>query len=87
MRIGSVFAVILLAGCAVGPTLEDLESRALLTGNWAEVEKRENALARRQQRAGVQCPTGYVSLCIERFGDSDCGCLHRDGIRTLITGR
>jgi hypothetical protein len=83
MRIVSVFATFLLAGCAVGPTMGELESQAMLTGNWAEVERRERTLARRQSQRGLQCPAGYTSYCADRFGDMRCGCLQRDGIRVV----
>ena len=80
MRLVSVFASVLLAGCVAGPTMHELESRAMLTGNWADVEKRERSLARRQAQLGPQCPSGYVSYCEVRFGERRCECLERDDI-------
>jgi hypothetical protein len=87
MRILVVFALVLLGGCAAGPSLEELESRAMLTGNWAEVEKRERVLALRQAQRGPQCPVGYVSYCEERYGDRRCGCLQLEGARVVVLRR
>ena len=87
MKIVGVFTILLLAGCAAGPTLQELENQAMLTGNWAEVEKRERAIARRQPFAGMECPAGYILYCEDRFGDMSCGCLERGGYRLILTRR
>ncbi|MCH7538407.1 MAG: hypothetical protein IID57_11200, partial [Proteobacteria bacterium] len=45
---GILVLLLMLGGCAVVPTLEDLEDQALLTGDWSQVENRERTIARRQ---------------------------------------
>lgn len=75
MRFLSVFALVLLSACATGPTLEELEDQAMLTGNWAEVEKRERSLVARQARQGLQCPDGSISYCKGRYGGMRCTCM------------
>lgn len=84
MRFLSVFALVLLSACATGPTLEELEDQAMLTGNWAAVEHRERSLARRQARQGLQCPAGYLSYCEDRYGDARCSCVPQDSIRVFV---
>lgn len=87
MKIVGAFALLVLAACAGVPTLEELEDQAMLTGNWAAVEKRERAIARRQPMAGVQCPAGHILFCEDRFGELACGCMERSGYRIIMTGR
>ncbi|MDH5304740.1 MAG: hypothetical protein OEW64_11685 [Gammaproteobacteria bacterium] len=87
MRFLSVLALVFLAACASGPTLGELEDQAMLSGNWAEVEKRERSLARRQAQRGLQCPTGYLSYCEDRYGDRSCSCVQREGFRIVVQQR
>jgi hypothetical protein len=61
-----ILAFCVLAGCATGPTLEQLEADALMTGDWSLVEKREQQLRRRQMRAAYQCPNGYIAFASYR---------------------
>jgi hypothetical protein len=82
-----MFVLVLLAGCATGPTMDELETRAFISGDWSLVEKRERALARRQLYAGPQCPHGYIAYCEERFGDKTCSCVKTDAIRALFSNR
>lgn len=84
MRSAIIFIVIgLLAGCAAGPTLEELEARALVTGDWSLVEKREAQLARRN-RPTIHCPSGKVSYCESYVGQSRCGCISDDLSRVML---
>ena len=72
----SLFLV--LAGCTVAPTLEELEFAALQSGDWSEVKKRERAIARREARMAKQCPVGRMRVCIKRATANECGCVARD---------
>lgn len=83
----SAVVLFLLVGCSVGPTMEELESQALLTGDWSRVEKRERTLVRRQLRAGIQCPNGYIGYCVDQIVAKRCTCLERDALRFVLSGR
>ena len=87
MKILIVLVLVGLAGCTGSPTLEELETQALLTGDWAAVESRERSLARRQARQGPSCPMGYVAYCEDRFYDKVCTCLDRASMGTVLTIR
>jgi hypothetical protein len=87
MKILSVLILVGLAGCTIGPTLEELETQALLSGDWSAVEKRERSLARRQARQGPNCPAGYVAYCEDRFYDNVCTCLQREAMSIALTIR
>lgn len=77
---GMVVAAILLSGCAATTSLEELEQRAMLTGDWSEVEQREKIIARRKARQGPSCPSGQVAVCQRRLGESRCACVNNDAI-------
>jgi hypothetical protein len=87
MRILSVLILVGMAGCAVSPTFEELETQALLSGDWSAVEKRERLLARRQARQGPNCPAGYVAYCVDRFYDNECTCLRREAMSIALSFR
>jgi len=90
MRITKIFSVIVMlamAGCATGPSMEALESQALLTGDWGAVEKRERALARRQARQAPSCSDGRVAFCEYRLNQKVCSCLSRESMRMALTFR
>ena len=87
MKIATLFALILLVGCVVRPTTDELQTRAFLSGDWSAVEKREQAILRRESRNGFQCPANYVGYCENRFGDMRCSCVNRSTIRMLLYGQ
>jgi len=66
--------MIVLAGCASRPTLEQLQQDALVTGDWSAVEKREQFLRKIRGRSDVYCPQGTTMVCIDGEGDEDCIC-------------
>ncbi len=74
----------ILAGCAARPTLEELESQAMLTGDWSAVERRERAIERRRQRAGIECPTGMTAYCEVHAGHRQCTCISSDALSLVI---
>lgn len=84
MRFLSVFALVLLAGCTTWPMLEELENQAVRSGNWAEVEKREGSLARRQARQAPKCPSGYIAYCEGQYRDWRCECHEKDNILRMF---
>ena len=82
-----LFALILLAGCGSFTSLEQLESEALLTGDWSAVDKRERIIARRKLDAGPTCPSGTIAYCQSFASDSRCTCVEADVIHTLLGDR
>ncbi len=87
MKILIVLVLVGLAGCTVSPTPEELETQALLTGDWSAVESRERSLARQKARISPSCPSGYVTYCEDRFYDTVCACLDRVSLGTVLTIR
>lgn len=73
-----VFALVLFAGCAADPTMEELEREAMQTGDWSKVEDREQRRAQRIGRAQNECPDGFAVLCRSEVGFEDCDCVNRE---------
>ena len=80
----AMLGVLILSGCGTFKSMEELESEAMLTGDWSLVEQRERILARREQERGLQCPTGQVSYCERIVGRSDCKCISNDAMRDVL---
>ncbi len=79
-----ILALCLLAGCTVGPTLEQLEAEALISGDWSAVERREAAIAKRRARNGPVCQAGLVAVC-ERYSSYErCSCVAGGDVYTLV---
>lgn len=87
MRVLVILGAMFLGGCGSFASIEELESQALLTGDWSEVEKREWIIARREARRGIQCPAGYISYCDQRIGNNECTCVDNDVISDVFAGR
>lgn len=81
-----MFTLCVLGGCAVGPSLDELEAQALVTGDWSLVERREAQIARRQQR-GPSCPPGSVAYCETFMADKRCSCVSQSAFYSLINIR
>ncbi len=61
---------ILLSGCGTITTLEELEAEALVTGDWTQVERREDKLkyeAAMVAKSADCDDKGTVMVCEERF--------------------
>lgn len=84
MKVLAIIGVLFLTGCGSFTSLEDLEHQAMLTGDWSAVEERERVIARRKERAGIQCPSGYVSYCQRNVGSNDCQCIDNDVMRDVL---
>ena len=80
----AALAVLTLSGCGTFQSMEELEREAMLTGDWSAVEQRERALARREERRGVQCPSGQVSYREKYVGHLDCTCISNDAMRDVL---
>lgn len=81
---GILVLLLMLGGCAVVPTLEELEDQALLTGDWSQVEKRERTIARRQAGEPLDCAAGYVSYCETRIANTQCRCVSYTVMRDMF---
>ena len=77
-------ALTLLAGCAGFIPMEELESQAFATGDWSAVEQRERLIERRNLRAYMQCPPGYIGYCQEDFGQKGCGCVESEVVNAFL---
>jgi hypothetical protein len=75
MKMLSILLISALVGCAGQQTLEELEKEALISGDWTEVEKREQLLARKSKREGQDCPDGLTNICVEQGMKASCECL------------
>ena len=85
MKVLALMMICGLAGCAVGPTLEQLEKQAMFTGDWSEVERRERMLVRRNLRAGIQCPPGTIGYCEVRLSDRRCTCVSSRALSVMLS--
>lgn len=84
MRGTTIFIALgMLAGCATGPSLEELEAQALITGDWSLVERREAQLARRDPHR-INCPSGSMSYCESTMAGSRCGCISDELSRVIL---
>ena len=64
-----------IAGCAGQTTVEELEDKAVVTGNWSKVEERERLLQQQDKKFGPDCPNGLTTLCYEVGLSVRCGCV------------
>lgn len=83
MKYAALLGFLLLTACATVPTLDELEHRAMLTGDWTEVERREKVIARRAAERGINCPAGYVSFCVKGVRN-ECSCVDRDTLANFF---
>lgn len=70
-----VLLACVLIACAPLPTYEQLETEAMLTGDWSAVEKRERAMIRHGSLKPIQCPSEFVAVCINEIGKLRCSCV------------
>lgn len=82
-----VLALCLLAGCTAGPTLEQLEATALVTGDWSAVEARERSVQRRKMRSGSYCQPGYIAVCERWVSEERCTCVDRRAVMSSLSFR
>ncbi len=73
MKFVILFTLVIVVGCAPSPTLEELEKEASITGDWTEVEWREERIKKRLEE--LYCPFGQSNTCIEEQSGIQCYCL------------
>lgn len=79
----AVVAVVGTSGCSSRPTMEQLEKEAIATGDWSEVQKREE-MNRRMGRVDPdrQCPSGESLLCRQAGERENCECVESNWLRS-----
>ena len=70
-----LFTLVIAAGCASRPTLEQLEDEAMTTGEWTAVERREEVIKERRESTAPGCPVGLIKKCFEEQSGIQCYCL------------
>ena len=76
-----IVILVLLAGCSAHISLEQLESEALMSGDWSRVEQRERMIARRSFHSSLNCPPGTMGFCQKGGAREKCGCIDRTVVR------
>ena len=82
MRIITVLLLALaISACASKPSLEELEEQAMVSGDWAAVEHREEMVKNRRLKSAPHCPRGQTKVCVENGSGIDCYCAQPVGGR------
>jgi hypothetical protein len=72
----AVLAMIVLAGCAARPSLQELEEEAMATGDWSRLEHRAMMDRKMGRIDGEEkCDNGYVLHCQAKGEREVCGCI------------
>ncbi len=77
MNILMLCALVLVIGCATRPTLEQLENEASTTGDWTDVEWREELIKERLESTAPGCSVGLSKKCFEELSGIQCYCIKR----------
>ena len=70
-----LFTLVIVAGCASRPSLENLEDEAMTTGDWTTVERREEVIKERLESTAPGCPVGWTKRCVEEQSGIQCYCI------------
>ena len=74
MKFVILFTLVIVVGCAPTP-LEELEKEASITGDWTEVEWREERIKKRLRDVASDCPYVSSNNCIEERSGLQCYCV------------
>ncbi len=74
MKFVILFTLVIVVGCAPTP-LEELEKEASITGDWTEVEWREERIKKRLRNVESECPYVSSNNCIEERSGLQCYCV------------
>ena len=74
MRILALLCFFVLTGCASRPSLEELEDNAGKTGDWTDVERREELDKKRLESTAPGCSVGLRKDCVEEQSGIVCYC-------------
>lgn len=75
MKFVILFSLVVVASCALSPTLEQLEDEAITTGDWTAVERREEVVKERLETSAPGCPVGLIKKCVEEPSGIQCYCI------------
>jgi hypothetical protein len=79
MKFVILFTLIIVAGCSLRSTLGQLEDDAIITGDWAAVERREELdkewLEASDPGCLPGCLPGLTKVCIEEPSGIQCYCI------------
>ncbi len=77
MNIVILVMLAIVVGCAQRPALERLEGEALVTGDWTDVERREELIKKRLESTAPGCSVGLSKKCFEELSGIQCYCIKR----------
>ena len=82
LTVMSLCGLLLVAGCASRPTMEELEKEAQATGDWTAVQQRR-AMDRKMGRVDPNqvCAAGYALLCEQKGEREECACVSSNTLR------
>lgn len=75
MRFVILFTFVTVVSCTPQPTLEQLEVKALTTGEWTTVERHEELIKKRLESRAPSCLKGLKKYCVEEQSGIQCYCL------------
>lgn len=75
MRILILVLIVTLAACASKPTLEELEDEAMISGDWSEVERREEIQKGLRGKSAQRCPDKHTVVCEQLGASESCECV------------
>ena len=75
--IAALLVSAVLLGCSTTAKLERLEAEAERTGDWSEVYKYQEILAKYEYAEGRSCPDGSAIACNRRPGGQTCQCVSK----------
>jgi hypothetical protein len=74
MRFVVLLSLIAVVSCVSRPSLEELEDEASQTGDWTDVERREELVIERLESTAPRCPDGLSKDCVEEPSGIACYC-------------
>jgi hypothetical protein len=80
----TVTVLLLLTGCGAMKSMEQLESEAMLSGDWSAVEQRERQIARRNLNSSIHCPAGKIGYCEADLGRKECYCVDQEQLNAFL---
>jgi hypothetical protein len=75
MKIVLLIVLTIIVGCAQRPTLEELEDKAITSGEWDAVERREEVTKESLESRAPGCPPKQNKHCVEEQSGIQCYCL------------
>ena len=77
MRTIALVAILVCTGCGSTKSLEDLESEAMISGDWTSVERRERQLRQQKRTAEFDCAADMTLVCVDNGSHEECTCMKR----------